>query len=263
MYELGKSLVEALVRSGQKADINVNNRGAGGRARQATSNRPDARAQRIFLFFPLKKNANGLSALCSSALPVSLSTRIIKPFLLCPFENSNTMPTTTMPASLRTYLALQFLAAVAWGARPSFPTHEFEEFQSQNNNDSNANDNNDNDKNARYKKYAAYPPYCSTPDEMEKRAVPPLKKGDGPPRGEGTSEESRLVHVTALIRHGARTPYAAAPYYVCWDGYWDDPETGSWDCELKTYVSPPAASKEREVVDGAGGLIEEVSLCFI
>lgn len=173
-----------------------------------------------------------------------------------------------MPASLlRTYLALQLLAAVARGARPSFPAHGFEEFQSQNNNND-SNDNNDNDKDAWYKKYAAYPPYCSTPDEMEKRAVPPLKKAkgdDGPQKGgeEEVSESSRLVHVTALIRHGARTPYAAAPSYVCWDGYWDDPETGVWDCELKTYVSPPAASKEREVVDGAGGLIEEVSFCVL
>ena len=111
-----------------------------------------------------------------------------------------------------------------------------------------------------YSRYEAYPPYCSAPDEMERRAVPPLSRGA---RDDGSS---RLVHVTALVRHGARTPYAGAPAYRCWRGYWDDAETGVWDCDLKTYTSPPATTKEAPsaargpVLTEGGGLLEEVSL---
>ncbi|KAL7543311.1 hypothetical protein ACHAXR_012620 [Thalassiosira sp. AJA248-18] len=102
-----------------------------------------------------------------------------------------------------------------------------------------------------YKKYDKYPPYCSTPDEMDKRAVPPLQ-------GNSNDGSSKLIHVTALIRHGARTPFMGAPEYQCWPGYWDDEETGIWNCDLKTYVSPPAATKEPQVVDNTG-LLEEVA----
>lgn len=109
------------------------------------------------------------------------------------------------------------------------------------------------EKNA-YNKYDKYPPYCSTPEEMEKRAVPPLQ---------GISDgSSRLVHVTAIIRHGARTPFRGAPEYKCWDGYWEDEETGVWDCDLKTYISPPAAEKGQQVVDSAGMLEEEPDFLF-
>lgn len=103
-----------------------------------------------------------------------------------------------------------------------------------------------------YTKYAKYPPYCSTPDEMEKRAVPPLQTSND----NDSSVLPQLIHVTALIRHGARTPWAGAPYYQCWDGYWDDPETGIWNCDLKTYMSPPATEKEH-VVNNDGGIVEE------
>ena len=102
-----------------------------------------------------------------------------------------------------------------------------------------------------YKKYTHYPKYCSTPDEMETRAVPPLG---------GTSNDgsSKLIHVTAIIRHGARTPFRGAPGYKCWDGFWDNEETGVWNCNLKTYVSPPAATNEKgQVVDSQGMLVEE------
>lgn len=98
-----------------------------------------------------------------------------------------------------------------------------------------------------YKKYDKYPPYCSIPEEMEKRAVPPLQ-------GESNDGSSQLVHVTALIRHGARTPWQAAPYYQCWNGYWED-EQNIWDCDLKTYTGPPAATKEKGRQDE--GLLEE------
>ena len=99
-----------------------------------------------------------------------------------------------------------------------------------------------------YTKYKKYPPYCSIPDEMERRAVPPLQ-------GESNDGSSQIIHVTALIRHGARTPYSGAPNYQCWDGYWENKETGVWNCDLKTYISPPAATKEQIVDDE--GLIEE------
>ena len=108
-----------------------------------------------------------------------------------------------------------------------------------------------------YNKYETYPPYCSTPDEMEKRAVPPLSQGTI------NDDSSRLVHVTALIRHGARTPYSGAPAYQCWNGYWEDEETGVWNCDLKTYMSPPATTKEkggRQALLDSEGLLEEVSV---
>ena len=97
-----------------------------------------------------------------------------------------------------------------------------------------------------YTKYEHYPQYCSTPQEMEKRAVPPL--GD-------TNVQTQLIHVTALIRHGSRTPFAGAPSYKCWNGYWESPDTGVWNCDLKTYMSPPATTKEK--VDEHGTLLEE------
>mmetsp|Transcript_34102 Transcript_34102/g.71806 ORF Transcript_34102/g.71806 Transcript_34102/m.71806 type:complete len:661 (+) Transcript_34102:248-2230(+) len=105
-----------------------------------------------------------------------------------------------------------------------------------------------------YTKYEKYPPGCSTPDEMEKRAVPPLQENSN-----GVS--SQLIHVTTIIRHGARTPYAGAPEYQCWDGYWEDEETGIWNCDLKTYISPPAATKDH-VVDSEGMLQEEPDFLF-
>ena len=78
-----------------------------------------------------------------------------------------------------------------------------------------------------YSKYPAYPPYCSTPKEMEKRKIPPLKT-------DYRVGDSRLVHVTSVIRHGARTPYSAN--LDCWDGYWD---TAVWNCNLTTFLAPP------------------------
>jgi hypothetical protein len=81
-----------------------------------------------------------------------------------------------------------------------------------------------------YKRYPAYPEYCSTPEEMQRRGIPPLRDDDG-------LGETRLVHVTSVIRHGARTPWASD--IDCWEGYWTDPETGVWDCNLTTFLAPP------------------------
>lgn len=103
-----------------------------------------------------------------------------------------------------------------------------------------------------YAKYEHYPPYCSTPQDMEKRAIPPLSSVND------IKVQTQLIHVTALIRHGARTPFAGAPSYKCWNGYWESPDTGVWNCDLKTYMSPPATTKEKgKEVDEQGNLLEE------
>ena len=81
-----------------------------------------------------------------------------------------------------------------------------------------------------YKRYPAYPEYCSIPDEMQRRAIPSLQE-------DSRLGETRLMHVTSVIRHGARTPYASG--LDCWDGYWTNPETGVWDCNLTTILAPP------------------------
>ena len=85
-----------------------------------------------------------------------------------------------------------------------------------------------------YTRYGSYPEYCSTPDEMKTRAIPPLEDHQGSVFG-----ETRLLHVTSIIRHGARTPWRGAPKYRCWDSYWTDVETAIWDCKLTTLMAPP------------------------
>jgi len=76
-----------------------------------------------------------------------------------------------------------------------------------------------------YQRYPSYPAYCSIPSEMDTRSIPPLSPnihvGD-----------TRLAHVTAVIRHGARTPWEKMQ---CWDDY-DE----IWDCDLTTFLSPPS-----------------------
>lgn len=75
-----------------------------------------------------------------------------------------------------------------------------------------------------YTKYAAYHPYCSTRQDMATRAIPQV--ADDPRLG-----QSRLLHATVIVRHGARTPWTALD---CWDGY-----TTEWDCNLTTYLATP------------------------
>jgi hypothetical protein len=88
-----------------------------------------------------------------------------------------------------------------------------------------------------YKRYPVYPPYCSIPAEMEKRDIPPV--ADDVRLG-----ESRLVHVTAVFRHGARTPFKGN--LNCWDGYLESEDTGVWNCDLKTITSPPTPKEVSE-----------------
>lgn len=75
-----------------------------------------------------------------------------------------------------------------------------------------------------YKKYPSYPEYCSTPQQLANRKIPPLKKSN--------NIQTSLVHVTAIIRHGARTPWNN---HTCWKKW-----QNHWDCELKTLTAPPA-----------------------
>lgn len=99
-----------------------------------------------------------------------------------------------------------------------------------------------------YTRYTKYHPYCSTPEQMKQRAIPPLQTNDS------TSSSPQLIHVTALIRHGARTPYASPSKYICWDDYWTNPLTGIWNCDLKTYTAPPSTTKLKL---NNGNLMEE------
>ena len=76
-----------------------------------------------------------------------------------------------------------------------------------------------------YKRYPAYHPYCSTRQDMATRSIPEV--ANDPRLG-----ESRLIHATVIVRHGARTPWTALD---CWDGY----TPVSWDCNLTTYLATP------------------------
>jgi len=122
-----------------------------------------------------------------------------------------------------------------------------------------------------YNNYEYYPPYCSVPSEMESRTIPPLRDyiGTSTSNAKNTNSnhnndndnindnindssnsttrtkqklligETRLVHVTAVIRHGARTPWSSE--MKCWDGFWDSPQTGKWDCDdLTTFMAAPS-----------------------
>lgn len=91
-----------------------------------------------------------------------------------------------------------------------------------------------------YTRYAAYPPYCSTPDAMAQRKIPALLE-------DSRTGETRLLHATAVLRHGARTPWKAG--INCWEDYTTNPETAVWDCNLTTYLSPPPP--ERVTEEGA------------
>mmetsp|Transcript_6951 Transcript_6951/g.14781 ORF Transcript_6951/g.14781 Transcript_6951/m.14781 type:complete len:482 (-) Transcript_6951:667-2112(-) len=96
------------------------------------------------------------------------------------------------------------------------------------------------DRSLYYQRYGSYPSYCSDPGEMATRKIPPLPK-DGNDNGNGT----RLVHVTAIIRHGARTPVHKKN---CWQGHWDEPD-GIWDCQLKTVLSTRPDNKGEFLVE--------------
>jgi hypothetical protein len=89
-----------------------------------------------------------------------------------------------------------------------------------------------------YQRYSHYPEYCSTPQQIDERRIPPLRDDHITSIG-----ETRLIHVTSVIRHGARTPWSAN--VRCWDGYWEDVKTGIWDCDLTTFMTQPDAATEK------------------
>ena len=78
-----------------------------------------------------------------------------------------------------------------------------------------------------------YPPYCSIRTEQIKRSIPKLKTNTPLTNH---FQSLTLQHVTTIIRHGARTPYAP---HQCWTGY-DDPDadTSTWECTLTTLTRP-------------------------
>ncbi|CAB9529968.1 Lysosomal acid phosphatase [Seminavis robusta] len=108
-----------------------------------------------------------------------------------------------------------------------------------------------------YTRYPAYPPYCSTPDEMATRGIPPLDV-DGGGNSSLKLGDSSLRHVTVLLRHGARTPWGNT--LNCWDDYWSNPETGVWDCNLTAWLSPPPP--ERVTEEGAEAGNDEAMFLF-
>lgn len=87
-----------------------------------------------------------------------------------------------------------------------------------------------------YTRYPAYPPYCSIPEEMDTRTIPPLQASK-------QVGESRILHVSAIFRHGARTPYANS--LNCWDDFWTNPATGVWNCKLTSNVVSGTAIYEK------------------
>lgn len=91
-----------------------------------------------------------------------------------------------------------------------------------------------------YTKYETYPEYCSTPDQMEQRSIPPLKKQakNGGSNSDDIDLELEIIHVTSIIRHGTRTP---TKVHTCWDGFWSsESDTSVWNCELMSMVAPPS-----------------------
>eukprot|EP00980_Cylindrotheca_fusiformis_P000278 scaffold66_cov115-Cylindrotheca_fusiformis.AAC.10 len=81
-----------------------------------------------------------------------------------------------------------------------------------------------------YTRYDSYPPYCSIPDEMDKRSIPPLRDVRLDVYG-----ETRILHASAVIRHGARTPYSSSER--CFP---NDPDEAEWNCKLTTIMTPPS-----------------------
>lgn len=85
-----------------------------------------------------------------------------------------------------------------------------------------------------YSKYPEYPPYCSTPEQMKERQIPPLPS---------SNTSTVLVHVTAVLHHGARTILGPEKTGPCWEGFWEKEETAVWDCDLNTYLAPPSYTR--------------------
>ncbi len=89
-----------------------------------------------------------------------------------------------------------------------------------------------------YTKYDTYPEYCSTPQQMEQRSIPPLAISSD------LDLSLKILHATVIIRHGTRTP---SKVHQCWDGFWSPgSDTAIWNCELKTMMAPPSSEDIRQ-----------------
>lgn len=86
-----------------------------------------------------------------------------------------------------------------------------------------------------YKSGKTYPKYCSTQKQQLERAIPELRT-NSPLLS--LNETMKLLHVTAVIRHGDRTPWGR---HTCWDTYLDEGEdTSEWNCRLSSLSAAPA-----------------------
>lgn len=102
-----------------------------------------------------------------------------------------------------------------------------------------------------YQRYEAYPPYCSDIPEMATRNIPPLPTSN--------NENTQIVHVSAIIRHGARTPIHTKH---CFDGHWEN-EDGIWDCQLTTLLSTrPYYEGQSDDEDKGSFLVEKIYDAF-
>ena len=75
---------------------------------------------------------------------------------------------------------------------------------------------------------------------MKLRAISPLATTTTTSTTTGTGTgETRIVHVTTIVRHGARTPVLNLDEQ-CWEGFWENPDTGVWNCSLILGMVPPS-----------------------
>lgn len=81
--------------------------------------------------------------------------------------------------------------------------------------------------------YPEHPPYCAKSGTM--KSIPPLSVN----ALELTGGALSLLHVTSIIRHGARTPTDA---HKCWKGYNED-----WDCDLTTLTTAPDVKDVKDI----------------
>jgi len=98
---------------------------------------------------------------------------------------------------------------------------------------------------APYTRYEFYPKYCSIPSEIQSRRIRPVEKNN-----------TRLIQVNAIIRHGSRTPYFDGEY--CWKGYRSKKaDTSKWDCGLKTVQAAPTSRALKAGDDGFEMMFEK------
>lgn len=78
-----------------------------------------------------------------------------------------------------------------------------------------------------------YPSYCSTKDDQLTRQLPALNLST---KLQQNTNSVTIKHVTTIIRHGSRTPYAP---HNCWEGYTDpSADTSTWTCSLTSMTRP-------------------------